>query len=77
MLYWFARQVIRLVTRMLYRISIVGLENVPDKGGAIVVANHRSLMDPPLLGSVLRRPIRFMAKMELFSTPLLPGCSEG
>lgn len=66
MLYWFAKQVIRLLTRVLYRVSIVGLENVPDKGGAIVVANHRSLMDPPLLGCVLKRPIRFMAKVELF-----------
>jgi 1-acyl-sn-glycerol-3-phosphate acyltransferase len=64
--YWIAKQIVRLVTRILYRITIVGLDNVPDKGGAVIVANHRSLMDPPLLGSVLERPVRFMAKVELF-----------
>ena len=66
MIYWIVKQIVRLVSRVLFRISVEGLENVPDKGAAIIVANHRSLLDPPLLGSVLRRPIRFMAKAELF-----------
>ena len=33
MFYWIAKQIVRLVTRILYRITIVGLDNVPDKGG--------------------------------------------
>lgn len=66
MFYWVARLIIRAITSLIYRVSVTGLENVPDIGGAVVVANHRSYMDPPLLGAILRRPVRFMAKSELF-----------
>jgi 1-acyl-sn-glycerol-3-phosphate acyltransferase len=37
----------------------------------VVVANHGSHLDPPLLGHVLPRPVSFMAKAELFRVPLL------
>ncbi len=45
--------------------------NVPNKGPLVVVANHGSYLDPPLLGHALGRPVDFMAKAELFSIPLL------
>jgi 1-acyl-sn-glycerol-3-phosphate acyltransferase len=43
-----------------------GVERVPVTGPVILVANHESLIDPWLLGLVTRRPIRYMAKAELF-----------
>jgi len=43
-----------------------GLANVPRTGALIVAANHLNLADPPLLGAVLPRRLRFMAKRELF-----------
>ena len=48
-----------------------GEENIPQKGSFIMVSNHGSLLDPPLLGHALGRNISFMAKAELFKVPLL------
>ncbi len=51
------------------RLKVSGRENVPQKGPLIVVANHLSTCDPPILGSVFPRQISFMAKDELFRFP--------
>lgn len=50
----------------LSRWRVEGKENVPKKGPMIVVANHMSYIDPPLLASSVPRRITFMAKQELF-----------
>lgn len=47
-----------------------GAEYIPRRGPAVVMANHESFMDPPLIGSMLRRPVCFLAKAELFRSPL-------
>lgn len=57
--------------RGLFRGSIRGKANVPLDGPLVVVANHGSHLDPPLLGHALGRPVCFMAKAELFRIPLL------
>ena len=44
---------------------------VPLQGPLVVVANHGSHLDPPLLGHALGRPVSFMAKAELFRVPIL------
>ena len=59
------------VFRFLFRGFTYGLKNVPLNGPLIIVANHGSHLDPPLLGHALGRPISFMAKAELFQIPLL------
>jgi 1-acyl-sn-glycerol-3-phosphate acyltransferase len=46
-----------------------GEELVPRKGPLIVASNHLHFCDPPLLGGVLPRYIRFMAKREAFRFP--------
>ncbi|WP_027340281.1 lysophospholipid acyltransferase family protein [Halonatronum saccharophilum] len=48
------------------RWEVKGLEHIPKEGGAIVVANHTSNFDPPIVGSALNRKINYMAKEELF-----------
>nr|YP_002048961.1 1-acyl-sn-glycerol-3-phosphate acyltransferase [Paulinella chromatophora]ACB42751.1 1-acyl-sn-glycerol-3-phosphate acyltransferase [Paulinella chromatophora] len=50
---------------------VIGNSNVPKCGAIIIVSNHGSDLDPPILGHVLGRPIAFMAKSELFSIPFL------
>jgi 1-acyl-sn-glycerol-3-phosphate acyltransferase len=59
------------VFRLLFRGQILGRANVPKEGALVVVANHGSHLDPPLLGHALGRPVAFMAKAELFQVPLL------
>lgn len=47
-----------------------GAENCPTTGGFLVLSNHLSQLDPPLLGGVFPRPLRYLAKKELFFFPL-------
>lgn len=49
---------------------VIGREHVPAQGAILVVANHLSNADPPLIGISLGRKSRFMAKEELFRNPL-------
>lgn len=53
----------RLVARVLWRIELVG--RIP-RGPCVVVANHESVLDPPLVGLVADQPLRFLAKEELW-----------
>lgn len=69
--YSFASGGTDLLTSLLFERRVYGLENVPKSGQLIIVANHLSLIDPPLLGAVMPRPMRFMAKKELFDRPVV------
>jgi 1-acyl-sn-glycerol-3-phosphate acyltransferase len=70
MLYRFARSLLRLLFLLLFRLKAYGKENVPEEGPLVLCGNHRSLFDPPLLGTPLRRELFFMAKEELFRIPI-------
>jgi len=54
-----------------FRGRIEGAENVPQKGPLVVVSNHASYFDPPIVSNCVGRPVAFMAKEELFSVPIL------
>ncbi|MBI2304790.1 MAG: 1-acyl-sn-glycerol-3-phosphate acyltransferase [Chloroflexi bacterium] len=58
-----------LVLRTLARWRVWGLERVPRRGPLILVANHVSFVDPPILAASLPRRITFMGKEELFRSP--------
>lgn len=59
------------IFRLLFRGHIIGNNNVPLKGPLVIVSNHGSHLDPPVLGHVIGRKVSFMAKAELFEIPLL------
>ena len=59
------------IYKFLFRGQLIGKENIPQEVSFIMVSNHGSLFDPPLLGHALGRNISFMAKAELFKIPLL------
>ena len=71
---WFrhiARPLIKVIL-LFSDFKISGRQNIPRKGPLIVVANHVSLTDPPILSIVIDREMVFMAKHELFK-PLVTG----
>jgi len=70
-LYSLTKSVLRPLTRTAFAVRVTGTENVPLDGGLVVAANHRSYLDPPLLGTWFPRTIHFMAKQELFKLPVL------
>ncbi len=53
-----------------FRIKIYGAEKVPQSGGLILVSNHASYFDPPIISNCVGRPVAFMAKEELFKIPV-------
>lgn len=54
-----------------FRGRIYGAENVPQQGRLLVVSNHASDFDPPILSCAVGRPVAYMAKEELFRVPVL------
>ena len=69
--YSFAKSVVNIVLKPLYRIEVIGKENLPAEGGVLLCANHINNMDPLAVGITSVRPVHFMAKDELFSVPIL------
>ena len=63
-----ARFVIGVFFKVFTRCYLIGGNRIIKKGPLIVVANHPSLFDPPLIGTILRREACFMAKEGLFSS---------
>ena len=59
------------IYKFVFKGHLKGEENIPQKCSFIMVSNHGSLLDPPLLGHALGRNISFMAKAELFKVPFL------
>ena len=64
--YWFARTTLWILYQAYFRATVYGKENIPKEGPVIVVSNHQSHLDPPLVGIWFRRQMFFMAKAELF-----------
>ncbi|MSQ07069.1 MAG: 1-acyl-sn-glycerol-3-phosphate acyltransferase [Dehalococcoidia bacterium] len=69
-LYRPGRALARFSFSVLGRMEVEGLEAVPPFGPLIVVANHLSNHDPPLLAACLRRRLSFLGKRELFVNPV-------
>ncbi len=71
--YWLLRGFVNLVIVILVRnhVHVQGGEQVPRKGGLLVICNHIASADPPLLGGKFPRPLHFMAKIEWFKNPIV------
>jgi glycerol-3-phosphate dehydrogenase (NAD(P)+) len=67
LIYWISRAFVEPFCLMYFRMSRVGREHIPREGGVIIASNHRSFLDPFVIGTLVRRPIYFVAKTELFS----------
>lgn len=71
MFYRLAWTLCRGYLRVVRRWKVHGLENVPEKGGVLIAANHTSYLDPVAVGCALHRRISYMGKAELFRIPVL------
>ena len=59
----------RLIYATYFRWRVFNPERVPLAGPVILAANHASFIDPPLVGSGLRRDINYLARESLFRVP--------
>src|SRR5438105_14499884 len=69
--YRVARSAVTAVCRVLWRVRLVGTENLPRAGGFVLAPSHRSMMDIPFAAVVTSRRIRFMGKKSLFGVPVI------
>jgi 1-acyl-sn-glycerol-3-phosphate acyltransferase len=70
-LYAIARVLLAIFFRLFNRWEVTGGELMPRAGGLLLIANHTSYADPPIVGTASPRPVHFMAKAELFHYPVL------
>ncbi|MGH3758618.1 lysophospholipid acyltransferase family protein [Actinophytocola sp.] len=66
----FGRWIARWLYRPVYRIRVHGLSRVPPAGPVVLVANHSTLIEPPVIFGALPRRSVFLVKSELVTGPL-------
>lgn len=65
-----------IIFKILYRPTIVGIENIPKDGGCVLAGNHTKWLDPVMLVAISKRQVHFLAKEELFhgiTKPIVKG----
>ncbi len=72
-IYRFLYSLLAAPIRFLFGVKAVGKENVPKGGGVLICSNHLGMRDPVLIAAVYPTQVRFLAKKELFSIPVLSG----
>ncbi len=65
------RAILRALSRLFFRISFTGLENVPQTGGVIIASNHQTYIDPIWMSLPVSRRIRYLAMSESFGWPII------
>jgi 1-acyl-sn-glycerol-3-phosphate acyltransferase len=66
LVYWAARAIVQPIFAIAFRLKRTGREHIPKRGPVILAANHRSVLDPIIVGLLLRRPVYYMGKKQLF-----------
>ncbi len=64
--YWLIRALFVPFFLVYFRMQRIGREHLPRSGPLLLAANHRSFLDPFVIGTLVRRPVYYMAKRELF-----------
>jgi 1-acyl-sn-glycerol-3-phosphate acyltransferase len=66
MWYQLIQRAFQLAMVLKYRVRYSGWHNIPKEGGVLVVSNHQSHLDPPLVGIGCPRPMSYLARESLF-----------
>lgn len=68
MLYYVSKMLLYFFVKICFNLRMSGFEKFPDTTPFLIVSNHASLVDPPLVGALCKKhPVSFMAKTELFN----------
>ncbi|MDR2898877.1 MAG: 1-acyl-sn-glycerol-3-phosphate acyltransferase [Clostridiales bacterium] len=71
MIYSIAKNVVFFLLNIVYAVDVVGYDNFPQNGSAIICANHKSFADPLVIAINLKRRLHFIAKAEIFKGKFL------
>jgi 1-acyl-sn-glycerol-3-phosphate acyltransferase len=69
--YRIVRRIFLIKAWFFFRLKLRGMGSIPDSGPGIVVARHRSWLDPPCVGAACPRPIRFLIMGRLYDVAWL------
>lgn len=70
-IYHIIRNVTRCTLKSFFNVKVLHYERLIEEGPALIVANHQSFLDPPLIGSLFRNPVHFLARKTLFDPPFM------
>src|SRR5271155_4635362 len=76
-LYWTVRAILVPFFLIYFRMQRIGMEHLPRRGPLLLSSNHRSFLDPFVIGTLMRRPVYYMAKRELFEYRLVAWLLNG
>jgi 1-acyl-sn-glycerol-3-phosphate acyltransferase len=76
-LYWTVRAILVPFFLVYFRMRRIGTEHLPRRGPLLLASNHRSFLDPFVIGTLVRRPVYYMAKRELFDHRLVAWLLSG
>jgi 1-acyl-sn-glycerol-3-phosphate acyltransferase len=65
------RFLVWILIHTIYRVRVTGIDNIPEDGPVILVANHVSFVDPLIIGGMIRRPVNFVMYHRIYRIPLL------
>lgn len=64
------RPALHVACRAYFRLELRGTRNIPRDGGVLIIPNHQTYADPPLVSIPVRRPVHYMAWSRLFDIPV-------
>ena len=68
------RPIVRILSRLLWRVRWTNTEYIPQSGGVIIASNHQTYLDPFWISCPLKRPVRYLAWDEAFGWPIVGYC---
>ncbi|MGP0051146.1 MAG: 1-acyl-sn-glycerol-3-phosphate acyltransferase [Solirubrobacteraceae bacterium] len=71
LVYGIVRLAFQPIFHLYFRMERIGREHIPKHGAVIIASNHRSFLDPFVIGTMARRPMYYIAKKELFPNRLV------
>jgi 1-acyl-sn-glycerol-3-phosphate acyltransferase len=64
--YKFMRMILQIIALLMFQVRHSGQKNIPSEGSVLVVSNHQSHLDPPLVGMACGRHMNFVSRQSLF-----------